>query len=509
MLRRTALLLLAVLGVIFIIAGVRTWQVTSHQPPPVADAAAAAPVSSVDLAATLAEALQYRTISYDTAPPDPEEHARAFEGFFAFLREAFPRTLAMGPVERINGHSLLISVGPTPAITIDGAAPGAGGATGSAQPRNGALLYAHMDVVPANADGWSADPFGGTRDPQTGKVIGRGALDDKASVVTILAAAETLLASGWTPARPVYLAFGHDEEAGGLQGAAAIAQRLKDQRVHLDSLLDEGGAVVDKGLPGLGGRPIAAVAIAEKAVLNVEMCATSAPGHSSMPPPSTSIGVLSIAIRKLEDNPPPTSLNPLVRNTLTYAAAEMSTGYRALVANLWLTAPLIKGQMEKDNSTRALLGTSQSVTMVSGGVKANVLPERACATVNYRLFPGDTREQVLARIAKLTEGLGVQVSAASIGDPPASSDLDSPAGRILGQTIRAHFPDAVITPVVSPGATDSRHFAGLSDQTFRFLPVHLSGEDLASMHGVNERVSAEALTRAYQFYVTYLRALGR
>ena len=160
-------------------------------------------------------------------------------------------------------------------------------------------------------------------------------------------------------------------------------------------------------------------------------------------------------------------------------------------------------------ASRALLGTSQSVTMVSGGVKANVLPERACATVNYRLFPGDTRDATLARIAEVTTGLGVDVSGTSVGDPPAPSDLDSPAGRILAQTIRAHFPDAVVTPVVSPGATDSRHFAGLSDQTFRFLPVHLSSDDLASMHGVNERVSAEALTRAYQFYVTYLRAIGR
>ena len=523
MFRRIAFLLLATVAVVVVIVGVRTWRVASNQPSPIAGAdAAPAPAPPVDLATTLAEALQYKTISYDGAPPDAEEHARAFEGLLAHLRETFPRTLAIGPVERIAGHSLLISLTPTPAITIDGAAPGAAGTGGAAgmagasttqaQPRNAALLYAHMDVVPATTDGWSADPFGGTRDPKTGDIIGRGALDDKASVIAILAATETLLATGWAPSRPVYLAFGHDEEAGGLQGAAAIAQRLKDQRVRLDSLLDEGGAVVDKGLPGLGGRPIAAVAIAEKGVLNVEICATAPPGHSSMPPRSTAIGVISAAIRALEDNPPPRSLNPLVRNTLAYAASEMSTGFRALVANLWLTAPLIESQMERDDSTRPLLGTSQAVTMVSGGVKANVLPERACATVNYRVFPGDTREQVLARIAKLTNGLGVQVtasSAGSAGDPPAPSDLGSPEGLILRQTIRAYFPDAVIVPVVSPGATDSRHFAGVADRIFRFLPIHLSNEALASMHGTNERVSAEALTRAYQFYVTYLRAIGR
>jgi carboxypeptidase PM20D1 len=413
--------------------------------------------------------------------------------------------------ERVAGHSLLVSLGPMRAVTIDGAAPiggarsGAGPAGGAAL-RGGALLYAHLDVVPATVDGWSADPFGGARDGDA--IIGRGALDDKGSVIAILAATESLLASGWTPARPVYLAFGDNEEAGG-SSAAAIAQRLRDRGVELESILDEGGAVVDKGVPGLQGRPIAAVAIAEKGVMNVEMCAVAAPGHSSTPPPTTAVGTLSAAVARLEEQPPARSLNPLVRETLTYAAAEMSLGYRALMANLWLTAPLIKKQMEKDQVTRALLGTSQAVTMIHGGVKANMLPERACATVNYRLFPGDTRETVLRRIATITAGLSVQVDARETVAPPAPSDLDSVAGRILGRTIRAHFPGAVIVPVVSPGATDSRHFGGSAGQIFRFLPVHLSSEDLKSMHGVNERISAASLARAYGFYMAYLRAIGQ
>jgi carboxypeptidase PM20D1 len=129
--------------------------------------------------------------------------------------------------------------------------------------------------------------------------------------------------------------------------------------------------------------------------------------------------------------------------------------------------------------------------------------------VNYRLFPGDTRELVLDRIATITKGLDVQVNAGPPVLPPAPSNLDSAAGRILGRTIRAHFPDAVIVPVVAPGATDSRHFGAIAGQIFRFLPVHLSSEDLASVHGVNERISTASLTRAYAFYVDYLRAIGQ
>jgi len=510
--RRTLALLGISILLLAAIAGVRTWRITSRQPEP--SPAMEPPAPAVDLTATLAEAIQYKTVSYDDAPPDAEEQARAFDSFHAFLRTTFPRTLGMA--ERIGAHSLLVSLGATPAVTIDGAAPISAARTGAAPgagasatpaPAKGSLLYAHLDVVPAGAEGWRADPFGGTRDGDF--VVGRGALDDKGSVIAILTATESLLASGWTPARPVYLAFGDNEEAGG-SSAAAIAARLRDQGgVQLESILDEGGAVVDKGIPGLGGRPIAAVAIAEKGVMNVEVCVAAAPGHSSTPPPTTAVGTLSAAIARLEEHPPARSLNPLVRETLTYAAAEMSLGYRALMANLWLTAPLIKAQMEKDHVSRALLGTSQAVTMVRGGVKANVLPERACATVNYRLFPGDTRELVLDRIGSITRGLEVQVNASPPVLPPAPSHLDSAAGRILGRTIRSHFPDAVIVPVVAPGATDSRHFGGIAEDIFRFLPVHLSSEELASVHGVNERISTASLTRAYAFYVAYLRAIGQ
>ena len=115
----------------------------------------------------------------------------------------------------------------------------------------------------------------------------------------------------------------------------------------------------------------------------------------------------------------------------------------------------------------------------------------------------------MAASPRSRKGLDLQVHATALVPPPAPSDLDSVSGRILGRTIRAHFPDAVVVPVVSPGATDSRHFGGIAGQIFRFLPVHLSSEDLASVHGVNEQISAAALTRAYAFYVAYLRAVGQ
>jgi carboxypeptidase PM20D1 len=165
--------------------------------------------------------------------------------------------------------------------------------------------------------------------------------------------------------------------------------------------------------------------------------------------------------------------------------------------------------MEKDDVTRALLGTTQAVTMVGGGVKPNVLPERACATVNYRLFPGVEPGVIAAHASDTIDDERVSVRVVTGQQAPAPSDLESAAGRRLAGLIRAHFPDAVVVPVISPGVTDSRHFAGLADQIFRFLPVHLTAAELSAMHGPNERISVAALQKMYEFYVSYLRAAGR
>jgi carboxypeptidase PM20D1 len=287
MLRRIALLLLTTVVVIVAIAAIRTWRIISRQPEPAA--ATAPPAPTVDLAAALAEAIQYQTISYDEAPPDPEEQARAFDGLHAFLRATFPRTMVLA--ERIDGQSLLISLGPPPSVTIDGAVPNRGANTGTAPAagralRAGALVYAHLDVVPATADGWTADPFSGTLAGDA--VVGRGALDDKGSVIAILAATESLLASGWTPARPMYLAFGDNEEAGG-SSAAAIAGACAIRASNSNRSSTKAARSSTRAFPDYRAGRSRPSRLPRKGVMNVEICALSAPdtpARRRRPPPS-------------------------------------------------------------------------------------------------------------------------------------------------------------------------------------------------------------------------------
>ena len=135
----------------------------------------------------------------------------------------------------------------------------------------GVLLAAHQDVVPVEAGSetrWIKPPFSGA--VADGFIWGRGALDDKGSVVAILEGVERLVRAGFVPQRTVYLAFGHDEELSGVYGARAIAALLRERGVHLDFVLDEGMIIADGMMPG-ARQPVALVGLAEKGYLSLEL----------------------------------------------------------------------------------------------------------------------------------------------------------------------------------------------------------------------------------------------
>src|SRR4029077_19619222 len=195
--------------------------------------------------------------------------AREFDGFQRYIREAFPKVHAVLKLEKVNGYGLLYQW--------------AGSDSSLAPP----LLLAHQDVVPAEpgTEGkWTEPPFGGTI--AAGYVWGRGALDDKGSLVAILEAIEHLLSAGAKPRRTVYLAFGYDEEVGGRRGAAHIADLLGSRNVQPAFVLDEGGALTTGLVTGISA-PVALIGIAEKGYVTVALTAQAEGGHSSMPPDET------------------------------------------------------------------------------------------------------------------------------------------------------------------------------------------------------------------------------
>jgi carboxypeptidase PM20D1 len=438
------------------------------------------------MAQRLAQAVRFQTVSSQDSSKFPHSE---FEGFQAFLARSFPRVQSSMRRERVNDYSLLYEW------------------TGTDSTLKPVLVMAHQDVVPVDpvsASEWTQPPFGGV--VADGFVWGRGTLDDKGAVMALHEAAEALLTQGFRPKRTVYFAFGHDEEVGGREGSARIAERLTSKGVRLESVLDEGQVVTQGIVPGFD-RPVALIGIAEKGYLSLEFIVEAEGGHSSMPPAHTAVGILSAAIARLEGNPFPGSISEPVRRQFAFLGPEQGWMRRVLFSNLWLFAPLVKAQMDKTPSTAAMLRTTIAPTMLEGSIKENVLPMRARGVINFRLQPGMSSDELIRRVEGIVDDSRVKIVATgtSRSEPSPVSGTDTDAFGRLHRAVKATFADAIVAPSLVLGATDTRHFIAISDNLLRFLPARLAREDLKRYHGVNERVGIDNYGEFVRFYMRYLR----
>jgi carboxypeptidase PM20D1 len=367
------------------------------------------------------------------------------------------------------------------------------------------LLLAHLDVVPvdpATEAKWTHPPFAGA--VADGFVWGRGALDDKAALVTQLEAVEHLLAAGFVPRRTVIFAFGHDEEVGG-RGARALCARLQARGDRIESVLDEGTLVLSGTVPGIA-RPVALIGAGEKGYLSVALTTRAPGGHSSMPPPHTAVGELARAITRLEDHPPPARLIPAVREMFLSLAREGPFLLRLVMGSLWLTEPLLLRQLAGRPATNALVRTTTAVTMIEGGPKENVLPEAARAVVNFRVLPGETSETVRSHArARVGDAVEVKLLEATLSEPSPVSPLDGPVYARLQRAVRQIFPEAIVAPTLVLGATDARHYTALTPAVYRFMPFPITSEDLRRFHGTDERIAVATLPLAVRFYAQWIR----
>jgi carboxypeptidase PM20D1 len=442
-------------------------------------------VGAPEATAHLAEAVRFRTISHADAA---EDDATQFEGFRHFLEVTYPRVHTQLQHEAFGGALLLTWRG------------------GDASLRP-LLLLAHQDVVPASELQWTHPPFAGVI--AEGFVWGRGTLDDKGSLVALLEAVEGLLREGFIPQRTVLLAFGDDEEVSGQRGARALAQVLASRGVVPEMILDEGLAVTEGIVPG-AAKPVALIGVAEKGYLSLELTTEATGGHSSMPPPQTAVGILAAAVDRLEAHPFPTHLTGPVRSLAATLAPGLPFLQRLALANLWLFGPVLERVFAGAPATNAMVRTTLAPTVFQAGSKDNVLPQRARAVVNLRLLPGDSVASATRRVSALVADARVSVLplAASAHEASGVSSVASPSFRVLEQNIREVFPDALVAPSLVLAGTDSRHYAGLGGDTYRFLPVRFGPGDVERVHGSNERLSVEAMGVAVRFYGQLVRTLA-
>lgn len=481
-------ILLAVGGLLLLLVAVvlvRTYSAPSRQLHLQPTAATLDPAAQTAAAERLAQAVRIPTISYDGREPD----LPAFTRLHKLLQDSFPLVHKTLKREVVNGGALLYTWHGTDTTL----AP--------------VLLLAHQDVVPAEATTaakWTHPPFSGAI--ADGFIYGRGTLDDKVNILAQLEAIEHLLAGSYQPKRTVILAYGHDEEVNGQQGAKQIVKLLQQRGIKPYLVLDEGMPIADGLVPGVS-KLVALIGVAEKGILSVELKVDMPGGHSSIPEKETATTVLAQAITRLQAKPFPTMFSAPVQGFMQYLGPEMSFTLRMALGNLWLFQGIVEGEYQKSASSAALLHTTLAVTVLQAGEKENVVPTQARAIVNLRLLPGQTIAAAVAHIQKAVADARVTVKPLDqfAEEASAPSPYDCEQFKALQTAIAQTFSNTLVAPTLMLGASDARHYAPICGYIYRFSPAILKPGDPERIHGIDERVAAVNYMQFIQFYQQFIR----
>ncbi|KAI0388059.1 carboxypeptidase S [Hypomontagnella monticulosa] len=465
----------------------------------------------------LSAAVKVPTESFDdNGEVDEDPRWETFQDFHNVLEQLFPLVHSKLELRKVNRYGLQ--------YTLRGSDP-------SMKP---ILLTAHQDVVPAGtASRWTYPPFAGHFDGSF--VWGRGSADCKNVLIGILSAIEDLLSQSFEPHRTVVLAFGFDEETGGVRGAAALNQSLVEEWGSDSFLLvlDEGGM----GVQPQGDVIYAYPGVGEKGYYDVQLTLNVNGGHSSRPPKHTGIGIMADAIVALENKP----YSPKLTHSSPFRRVlECRAKYSPDAVQPWLRDALLSGSeeeiaeklAEEETEEKWLVQTSQAIDVITGGVKVNALPEDVQFQVNHRVALHESVSYVNKHIRKVLapivqkyglqfESLGsphgedssgtLEMNALQTLDPAPISPTDNGVWSVFSGTLRHVFESTetgqgkLVIPVgnIMTGNTDTVHYWSLTRNIYRFTPSR-NGTRL-NQHGLDERMGIIAHMEGMRLYYDLIR----
>lgn len=479
----TLIILLFIAAIFTIAAVIRVCRFKPRQVKAVGDYM---PSDDTAAAEKLSEAVRIKTISHLNEADNDWE---AFRSFHTLLEKQFPLVHSSCEKITVNQYSLVYCLK----------------AKNKNASREPVLITAHMDVVPVEEEtikAWEQPPFGG--DIAGGFVWGRGTLDTKVHLIAALEALEQMIAADYPIERDIYLAFGHDEEINGDQGAVKIANYFKKQGLHFDFVLDEGGCVTANLISGLE-KPVAMIGVGEKGYANIRLKAECDGGHSSMPSRHTSMGIIAEALYRLEKHQMKARLIKPAREFLMQIGPHMKGVKRIVLANLWLFKPLFLFLFSKTNSGNAMLRTTIAVTMAQGGPAPNVIPQQSSAIINSRILPGEKGEDLIKHMKKVIKGLPVELEPLILDDPSMISPSNSEAYLRIEQLVGEFCGDALAVPYLVMAATDARKYESVCEHIYRFSPYVIDFSDVERMHGTNERISVRNVNRCVDFFYELMK----
>ncbi len=360
-------------------------------------------------------------------------------------------------------------------------------------PAGGVTLLNHTDVVPVERQFWDVEPFGGlVRD---GMVWGRGALDMKGMGVIELLTFLLVQRTGMKLRRGLSFLAVADEEAGSEFGMKWV-QEHRRAWMETDLVINEGSY----GLSGAGGNgtPIFQFAPTEKVPYWLRLTVRGRPGHGSVPHGDNCAEHLIAALERVRNWEQPLRVTPILRAQaleMAHAGAPGATSDQAILASA-----------SRHAAVRARLTNTISLTTLTSGIKANVIPAEASATLDCRLLPDVVPAEFLAELRKVIKDERVQITILN-EYTGSTSELEGEFVSIVRDVIGEYAEGAHLVPEMTTGFTDSRIYRREGIQAYGFVPCLVRPEELAGVHGHNERISIENLRLGIQVLYEVVRRL--
>jgi acetylornithine deacetylase/succinyl-diaminopimelate desuccinylase-like protein len=369
--------------------------------------------------------------------------------------------------------------------------------------RRPVILLSHIDVVPAVASEWSHPPFDGVI--VDGAVHGRGALDSKGIGITHALAMIALKRLGVELDRDIVLLATGDEETGGRLGAGWFVDNQFDLIADAEFVLNEGGFIRrSEGLPLIYN-----VNAGEKGPCWFKITATGEPGHGSRPAADTAVTRLIEALAKLSAWDRPIDVGPVVAGYYAaYAALDEEHARQFRQLGRSLEDPTFREWFMSDPVAAALVQNTIAPTVLKASSKTNIVPGEASAQIDSRLLPGHDCDEFLSKVRTLVSDEHVRVEEGEVRFASSQSPLDNPLTEAVESVAAVDPANAVVLPGLQTGFTDSHYFREKGIAAYGFVPIAVSAEERAAIHGPNERVQIEDLKVGVIRLVEILTELG-
>ncbi|MBN1504137.1 MAG: M20/M25/M40 family metallo-hydrolase [Candidatus Eisenbacteria bacterium] len=348
------------------------------------------------------------------------------------------------------------------------------------------LLLAHLDVVPVEAERWSVKPF--AAELSGGHIWGRGTLDIKNLVAMELMAMMLVKRRGLKLNRDIILAATADEEAGGAYGARWLIENHFDE-ISAEYVINEGGFGVV-----MDGKKFFLCQTAEKGICWMKVTVRGEGGHGSIPTERNPVVQMGNAISRIGQHSFPVARTPLVEKLIT-GLEKLNALPEGLTAQRVFTDEkcLVTHPSKLAKRLNAFVRATATPTFVKSGTKVNVIPVEAEFSVDCRLLPGASPDEMIETVKKLIGLPDVEYEILQ-KKPGTESRTDTELWPVLESCVKELHPDAAFVSYMSPGGTDSGFLREKGIVCYGFDPTFLTWEEVDTIHGVDERVSVENLT---------------